>query len=204
MASPPRKNFEPLPPLNPKIETQLRQQYESGEHTQAALARSCERSTGWLRNHAAKHSWKKPPAGSRKKPTTWRAKLAAPETSAVAVQAAPPVDELPDDPDAILRDLMKTALRLMRTLEQRLAGAEGSEYDTRTMANLIKMLGDFRKANDRNGETDVNGAVNDPCGAEPADFAADMARVRDALADRVDAAIATHRAAADSGGTETG
>ena len=210
--------FAPHPPLDPAIAADFRARYEAGAASIASLARECERSAAWLRKHADKAEWLKPAAVSksaaaRKKPAAKTA-AAKPKAALPKFVAHSTVKPKADEPageadtsdlssysiDDLIKSLLRSALRYMRGSEQRIAEGEVGHAEAREITSLVKMAGDLRKAL-QFGEGESSGAMNDKHAelAPPKDFAADMARAREALAAAIDAAAPTHPAPEDSG-----
>jgi hypothetical protein len=170
----PRFSKKPLLPAEWLDEA--RRRFEAREANFNTLALECGRSQTYLRRIAKKEGWTK--CSTEDAPP-----LASTGSEILTAMAALPQAPAPIDPKHIMQGLANTALRLMNALEQKLANEAASEPDTRMMGNLIKMLGDFRKSGIENGENDLSGALNGNAGAESADFAEDMARMRTQLAE---------------------
>ena len=192
MASVPRHRFEKLPDLEPELRDAQRRLYEAGEGSLVTAAKAFGRSASWVRGFALKQGWKKPAKKTSKpkpaaqlsaKPKPRLGKPTRPRRTSEQSQLCDSNE--PPDSATIMKRLTWTALRLMNALERQLAEGDVSEPTTRMMANLIKMLPDFKKFDLENGETGLSGDQNEHAGATSAESAAEMARIRSEVVERL-------------------
>jgi hypothetical protein len=116
------------------------------------------------------------------------------------ITPAPADDEDPPGQGDIMDRLARRALRLMDILERKLDEETLAEEHMKMMAQLIKMLADFKRNAIQPGENDVSKDARRHDDNPAPETPEDMARLRAELAATIADVVASHAAASGAGG----